>query len=415
MRRFSFLLAAIAIAGAGCVNGSEEASTTTTAATTTTMAPSPVDDRLVILAADATVVVLDDTLEEITSIAPPEGSRYRQPIWFDTETIVFSEELADGSGALIAADATTGAISWRVELSSSPFYFDQSPDGSATTSLRNNNAEGGLIAELVSRDGEVTPLNDRSPFYSAWSPDGSALATHVGQQTLAVVEDGVVEAISDSTGSFQAPSWTPDGLFTLRSSEQSQTLAVWDGSAFTDLARVAGPVQFVASGDRVAIQSTSADGTTGIAAAFRAQVVPRVPGGRLVVFDTSSGSFATVSERFAPFFQWDPTGERLLYAAFDEQPSVDVTWAIWEGGEATEYGPFTPQPEWFGEVVPFFDQYAHSLSYWSASGDAFAYPTLGDAGPIVKVQPTDGSATSTVDDAVWVSWSPPIGQVVLLP
>lgn len=408
MRAFFLTIAALSILAAGCMNQSEETTTSTVPpSTTTTVAPTPVDDRLVVLTTDARVVVLDSALQELSSMAPPEGSRYRQPIWFDSETVLFSEELADGSGALIAADATTGAIAWRAEMSSSPFYFDQSPDGSATTSLRNNNAEGGLIAELVTRGGDVSPISNRSPFYSAWSPDGSALATHAGQQTLSVIEDGATEVILESTGSYQAPSWTPDGLFTLRSNDQTQTLAIWDDSAFADLARIVGPVQFVASGDRVAIQSTSADEPTGIAASVRAQVVPKIPGGRLVVFDASASSFATVAERFAPFFQWDPTGERLLYAAFAEPPSVDVAWAIWEDGEATEYGPFTPQPEWFGEVVPFFDQYAHSLSYWSASGDAFAYPTVGGAGPIVKVQPTDGSATLTVDDAVWVSWSPP--------
>lgn len=408
MRPVVLTIAALSIFAAGCIDQSKETTTSTMPpSTTTTVAPTPADDRLVILTTDATVVVLDDTLGELSSMTPPQGSRYRQPIWFDTDTILFSEELADGSGALIAADAATGAISWRVKLPSSPFYFDQSPDGSATTTLRNNNAEGGLIAELFTRDGDVSPISDRSPFYSAWSPDGSALATHAGQQTLSVIEDGATDVILDSTGSFQAPSWTPNGLFTLRSTDQAQTLALWDDSEFADLARIVGPVQFVASGDRVAIQSTSVDETTGIAATFRAQVVPKIPGGRLVVFDASAGSFATVAERFAPFFQWDPTGERLLYAAFAERPSVDVAWAIWEGGEANEYGPFTPQPEWFGEVVPFFDQYAHSLSYWSASGDAFAYPAVGDDGPIVKVQPTDGSATSTVDDAVWVSWSPP--------
>lgn len=411
MRPFRLVLAVLAVVAAGCVNQSEEASTTTTSPTTvstaTTVAPIPVDDRLVILTSDAKVVVLDDTLREIASIAPPEGSAYRQPIWFDSTTIVFSEVLVDGSGALIAADAANGAIVWRVEMSSSPFYFDPSPDGSATTSLRNNIVEGGLIAELITRDGDVSPLSDRSPFYSAWSPDSSALATHSGQQTLSVLEGGATEVIADSTGSFQAPSWTPRGLFTLRSTDQSQTFTVWDGSAFTDLARIAGPVQFVANGDLVAIQSAQDDESTAIAAAFRAQVLPKIPGGQLGVFDAASGSFETVADRPAPFFQWDPAGDRLLVAAFAERPSTDLAWEVWEDGTSTEYLPFRPQPGWLAELMPFFDQYADSLSLWSASGRAFAYPTVGDAGPVVLVQPADGSATSTIDDAMWISWSPP--------
>jgi len=312
----------------------------------------------------------------------------------------------DGTGALIAADAASGSVAWRTEMSSSPFYFSPSPDGSITTSLRNNIEEGGLIVELVTRDGEVDPLSDQSPFYSAWSPDGSTLSTHTGQETLSVIDGVATEVISDSTGSFQAPSWTSSGLFALRATNQSQTLAVWDGAGFTDLARIGGTAQFAAAGERVAIQSASDEEPTGIAAAFRAQVVPRIPAGRLVVFDTASASFQEVSPRFSAFFQWDPSGDRLLYAAFEEGPSPGLAWRVWENGASESFLPFSPQPGWFGEVVPFFDQYAQSLSLWSASGDVFAYPSGSDAGPIVVVQPIDGSPTSEIEDAIWVSWRP---------
>lgn len=407
MRPISFVLAGLAVVGAGCTTASNETSTTTTPSTTTTVAPAPVQDRLVILTADTTLVVLDADLREIASIAPPEGSSYRQPIWLDTETLLFSEVMTDGTGALIAADAASGTVAWRTEMSSSPFYFSPSPDGSTTTSLRNNNAEGGLIAELVTRDGEVSPLSNRSPFYSAWSPDGSTLSTHTGQETLSIIDGVATEVISDSTGSFQAPSWTSKGLFTLLATAESQTLAVWDGAEFTDLARIGGNVQFAASGGRVAIQSASDEEPTGIAAAFRAQVVPRIPAGSLVVFDTASVSFEEVSSRFSPFFQWDPAGDRLLYAAFDEGRSPGLTWQVWENGTSETFLPFSPQSGWFSEVVPFFDQYAQSLSLWSASGNAFAYPTAGDAGPIVVVQPIGGSPTNEIEDAIWVSWRPP--------
>jgi hypothetical protein len=405
MRPITFVLVGLAFVGAACATATDGTSTTTTPSTTT-VAPAPAEDRLAILRADTTVVVLDRDLQEIASIAPPEGSSYRQPIWLDTETLLFSEVMTDGTGALIAADAATGTVAWRTERSSSPFYFSPSPDGSATTSLRNNTAEGGLIAELVTRNGEVSPLSDRSPFYSAWSPDGSSLSTHTGQRTLSVMEGEATEVILGSTGSFRAPSWTSSGLFALRTTDQSQTLAVWDGADFTDLARISGTAQFAAGGSRLAIQSEAEDDPTGIAVAFHAQVIPRIPAGRLIVFDTASASFEEVSPRLSPFFQWDPAGDRLLYAAFDEGPSLGLTWQVWENGTSEAFLPFSPQSGWFSEVVPFFDQYAQSLSLWSASGDAFAYPTAGDAGPIVVVQPIGASPVNEIEDAIWVSWRP---------
>lgn len=102
------MLAAIALASTGCVSEAETpSSTTTTPSTTTTLAAVPADDQLVILTTDTKVVILDSDLEEVASIAPPEGSSYRQPIWLDADTILFAEVLVDGTGAV--APETMGA------------------------------------------------------------------------------------------------------------------------------------------------------------------------------------------------------------------------------------------------------------------------------------------------------------------
>ena len=107
-----------------------------------------------------------------------------------------------------------------------------------------------------------------------------------------------------------------------------------------------------------------------------------------------------------PLFQWNPAGDRLLYASFDDGSSLDLAWHVWEDGQVTDYAAFEAQPRWFRDLVPFFDQYDQSVSFWSPSGDAFAYPSIEDGDRVVVVQPVDGSDRTIIERATWVSWEP---------
>lgn len=406
-RRLGVLIV-LAVMASAC--GPARDATPDTVPSTSTTQPSvsdEVDGRLVVATGSGAVAVFDGDLVEVQRITPTDGTTFRQPAWLDGESVVFSElSSTGGQAALTSAMVRDGSIRWRAELDTVPFYYLPAPQGApaATTSLRNN-PQGGLTAELIGTDGAVEQLSDRSPFYSSWAPDGSALAIHENQARLSIVEGGSMTTIAEPSGAFQAPAWTETGLVVLHATTRGQALSVWDGSAFEDLAIVEGPVRFSATGRRIAIQSAQVADGQSVEAGLRAQSLPEIPGGRLVVVDMESGSISTVSNRLVPLFEWSPDGSRLLYASFGESGSSEISWHIWDEQFTVDLSVFAVQPEWFQAVVPFFDQYVQSVSMWSPTGDRIAYPAVVDGANVVVVEMVDGSGAATIPDAVWASWS----------
>jgi hypothetical protein len=364
-------------------------------------------DRIVVSTITGAIAVYGVTGEEISRIDPPEGHFYRQPTWLNSDTVVFSDVSDIGDHALVAADAMNADVAWRAEMETSPFYFSPAPSGgpSATTALRNNPTGGGLIAELVDHSGIVSMLSEESPFYTSWSPSGDALAVHIVGQHLDVYRDGETELLLTETGLFQTPAWVEKGLVTLRTVSDVQRLAIWDEGSFTDIAEVVGPAGFVASGDLVAIQATERPDAGSIAAALRTQAIPTIPGGKLVVIDLASTEIQTVSSELALVYQWNPAGTSLVYATLADSRG-SLVWNVWTDGQSVEKEPFALQPGWFSNLVPFFDQYAQSVQFWSSSGDYLGYPAVVGTDPVVVIEPLDGAESVIIPDSIWSAWAP---------
>lgn len=411
VRRIAPLLLVLAFALVACVSGSDEDPTTTVTAdidTTTTLEPVDVEERLLIASVGGGIRVVDGDGEPIVAFDPEQGDAYRQPVWTsDGGVLAAFTSVTDGHG-IDAFDPETGGRVWRASTATPPFYILPAPEGApqATTSLRNAADGGGLVAELIDRSGSVTGLATVSPFYASWAPDGSALAIHREGSAVDVRRNGTTETIAAPSGAFQAPVWTDDGIVLLRSVGDDQVLSVWDGGRFDDILTVEGPARFSAVAGRVAIQSIADESSSGVQAALRTQGTPALPGGRLVVIDLATGDLATVSSVLTPMFQWDPTGNRLLFATFESDASLEFRWNVWQDGAITEGPTWSAQPVWFRDVVPFFDQYVQSLSLWSPDGSSYAYPEIVDARPVVTIQSLDGPEPVTIEDATWVSWAP---------
>jgi len=407
MPRLVIVIALFAVLGSACQPLPASDSTTSDATSNTSSLSTLGDDRIVVSTITGAIAVYGFTGDEISRIDPPDGHFYRQPTWLDVETVMFSDVSDDGDHALVAADAESADVVWRVEMETSPFYFSPSPSGGeyATTSLRNDPTGGGLIAELIDHSGTVSMLSQESPFYTSWSPSGNALAVHIAGQHLDVHRDGETELLLTETGLYQTPVWVESGLVTLRTVSDVQRLAIWNEGSFTDIAEVAGPVGFVASDGLVAIQATERPDAGSIAAALRTQAMPTIPGGKLVVIDLVSTEIQTVSSELALVFQWDPTGTSLLYATLADSRG-SLVWNVWTDGQSVEKEPFALQPGWFSNLVPFFDQYAQSIQFWSSSGEYLGYPAVVGTDPVVVIEPLDGAESVIVPDAIWSAWAP---------
>ena len=407
MRTTASILVAVVLAACSPSGTGVESTTTEDLAATTTTTTAPTADRFVTTTPGGAVVVHPGVGKEPIRIDQPTGSVSRQPVWLADGSVLFATVDPAGASRLVAVDADDGSTQWDAEFGSRPFYYLPAPTGApvATTSLRNDPGGAGLIAELVGRDGSVEPLSTSSPFYATWSPDGSTLATHVEQSRLSIRDATGTRVISDPTATFQAPAWVADGLVTLRTTASGQVLSVWSDDSFEDVASVDGSVRFVVGGGKAAIQSIPTDDDPdGVQAALPVQELPLIPSGRLSIVDLATGSIEPITDVLTPLFQWDPTGSRLLYATFDTGTTLDLTWHLWSEGQIDDFSSFLAQPQWFRDVVPFFDQYDQSVSLWSASGASFAYPAVVDGAPVVVVQPTSGEPPTTVENATWVAW-----------
>lgn len=402
-RKFIFG-AAIALVAAACTTSSTQSTTTTTSdSTSTTEATEDPSSRLVILDPEGTIRIVSDLGEEIDTIAPTEGFRFTQPIWTTSETIL-ATELSPTENYVTATEAG-GEQLWRTEFTTPPFYYIASPGDAAPTvlSLRNNDAAPGLIAESIDSEGAVTPIGDESPFYVSWDPRGGRFATHIGGARVDIDSDPP-ETILETTAMFQAPIWLDDGLAVLRTSGSMIFLSLWDGDSFSDLGMVRGAARFVGQGSRIAIQTGAGIDTGGVQAL--AQAIPTLPAGTLTVIDTDTGTFTSVTSESSAIFQWDPSGTRLLYATLTVEPAPALVWHVWEDGKTIDFEPFTPDPTWFQTIVPFFDQYAQSVSMWSPDGSSFAYPAIVDDAPSILVQNLTGSQAKVIAEGSWAAWAP---------
>ncbi len=266
------------------------------------------------------------------------------------------------------------------------FYLYPSPCGRRLSHL----SPGPLGLELAVSDvytGELQVIERGQPLFWAWSADATRIAVHVGDRVLIVpVDGGAPTVITETAGSFVAPWWTPEG----------SVLYVEEGRI-----RSYGP-------DGVVID-LPVDAQTGRFApdpdGRRIAVVERVDGvPSLVVVDLLTGDRHVVveAERTAAFF-WSPDGRRLAVLVLAGRR--EFCWVVTDGVDTVRLSPFRPGTAWLREVLPFFEQYAHSHAVWSPDGMALVAPALdADGSTEAIVQHASGAGTPTHLAGARLAW-----------
>jgi TolB protein len=347
------------------------------------------------------IVVMETDGSERIAITEDPGNFYFQPVWSpDASQLAFS--LIGASPAILVAEAD-GTASYSSSTETFPFYFSWS-SRSDLALLRNNGQ--GLTLDLMSaaEDSLETPrqIESGQPLYFSWKPDGSRVVTHVGLDRLELNDFDSADALGPRPGSFQSPSWTEDGIIAVEQGLRDQRLVVVRNGETTPVATVLGPTTLVATSDgsRIAVQSVS-DSSNGLSVLY--QSLPILPSNRVVVVNPTDGSHVTAAEGPALAYFWSADGEQLLI--LDIVPGPLARWSVWTDEGTREIVRFEPDPSFLRELVPFFDQYAQSISLWAPDGSAFAFPGTieGDSG--IWVQTIDGEL-DLVSSGSWVSWSP---------
>ena len=241
--------------------------------------------------------------------------------------------------------------------------------------------------------------------YYSWSPDGRNVATHIGAERLesARIEEAGGGSLGVEPGMFQAPRWTDRGIFAVEQGLRDQRLVVItpDGAS-TAVATLPGPTTFVATdaGDKVAVQSVAA-GVNGLSASL--QSLPNISANRLVVVNLDEEQQTPITDDPVLAYFWSPTGDRLLILDVVEGPLA--RWSVWSEGDIEEIVRFDPEPSFMTQMVPFFDQYAQSLSLWAPDGSEFVFPGTVDGERGIWVADLEGGI-KRVGFGTWVSWSP---------
>lgn len=365
-----------------------------------------VTGQLVVVDGSGNVAVVAPDGSETVAVTSDSdsGATYSQPIWDPTARFVsFARQSTVDGFAMVTYEAAARS-STQTGTAANPFYAFWSPDGSRLAYLSATQERGLALDVLDVETGATQRIDTGQPFYFSWSGDGSQLAVHVGRDRMEILGfDGSSQAL-DTPGAFQAPQWTDQGIVHVVRRGDAQTLVLTQDENSTVLAQVVGSAIFGMNrdGTMIAIQVFLPD-DRGLSVA--AQPAPLLPSNRLVVLDIATGEIATVFNELTASFFWDPTGRRLLVLSLGDEPGM-LLWSVWAEGETSEIVQFVPSAVFLGTYLPFFDQYAQSMTLWAPDGSAFAFPGSVNSEAGIWVQTVDGTAPTLVSDGVWVSWSP---------
>ena len=141
-------------------------------------------------------------------------------------------------------------------------------------------------------------------------------------------------------------------------------------------------------GQRIAYRLDAADGTQA----------------GMFVQDLDGGAPVRVTKEDTVAFFWSPAGDQLLLLTGDPG-DPPLQWHVWRGRERFEGDPFLPSPTFLRDYLPFFDQYAQTITPWAPDGSAFAYAGLHDGRAGIWVQPLDGERR-LIGGGAFVTWAP---------
>lgn len=367
------------------------------------------ENRLVVIDADGNLATIrPDGSDPIALTAGGGDIRYIQPTWSpDGRRVAWSEVNIGGDApeATLVTSGFDGTGRTEAPTAVTAFYLSWDPTSSRVAYLGATGTalEMGVV-DIDEGGGEATPLDSGQPFYLSWAPGGDRLLVHVGTDRLERIGlDGSVTSLADRPGSFQAPVWSGDGeslVYALRR-KASQRLVASDpnGDGRRNLVEFDGIIRFVLSAD---------------SARLAYQILGNQPGDpgfqALSVIDLETGETETVTRLPVIAFFWSPAGDRLLLlvAETDEAGEVWFRWQVWDEDGTLTTDRFRPSLTFGRDYLPFFDQYAQSMSLWAPDGSAFAYAGVDEAGRagVFVQQASPDTPPALVSPGVFAAWSP---------
>jgi Tol biopolymer transport system component len=321
-----------------------------------------------------------------------------------------------------------------VEAYSSPeylIYYYWSPD-SRHLSFLSDTSGSNLALKIISPEGgEPEILDVGQPYYWSWAPDSHSILAHVGDNTpgfpshlsvLQLAENVTEEGLAIKPTNFKAPAYSPDGKQVLVAGETEKgnsALLLADSNAADQqpktITEYAGNIAFTWSPNGKSIAYIASGETS----------APLLLGKLIIVDPTGKQAPIELEDELAHAFFWSPDSKSIAYftpylrpqptaePGADSSPSQAQSEIVWslsvldvKSGKSHLVATFSP-PERFLQILPFFDQYRHSVTIWSPdSKNLVVSAYLQDGSPGIFVVAASGNLEPRFLAEGWVGfWS----------
>ncbi len=388
-----------------------------------------------------------------TDAANSNTVAYMFPTWSrDSRRIAFVQFTGDQnahSGALLLEPATGGTpTTVYTSTQQLPFYLYWSPNSQRIGFLAQDDTSTSLV--LGSTDGKAT--NDKvdtgSSVFWDWAPDSRSILMHTGgskrdsqDAQLALVQEGQKpQQISSQPGDFQAPQFAPNGskmLYASTSNSDQDALYLADarGGNPRAILNYTGTLAFAWSpdGKKIASLSTPADSDVPV-------------NGAIFISDADGKNRQPLIKENALGFYWSPDSKQLAYLTIEtggpsgscaplcpaspsqvlaqrmhgaraglalaapqrQSANLRLQWHIVSvaDGKSHMVVSFTPTDH-FVALVPFFDQYARSLTFWSPDSQHLVYTQVESdgSGSVWVADVAGGTQPRRIGDGTLAVWS----------
>jgi Tol biopolymer transport system component len=360
-------------------------------------------DRIAYIDNDQNIQITDPRGEQrlaLTSDASRAAGRlYTYPTWSpNSQQIAFVGLVASRTRreaslytAPIAGGTRTTVFESALQF---PFYVYWAPDNQRIGFL--TQGDDGLALMLGQADGKTPArrLETGSPFYWAWSPDSQSMLLHTGgsrresrEARLALLrwQDSKVQTLTRAPGEFEAPHYSPDGkaiLYAGTTATRDDALYLADAQDTNAraIATYRGQIAFAWSpdGKKIAWLPTSENS-------------PLVNEGPIFLSDANGENQRKLVDEDVLAFFWSPDSNQIAYITVllpgenqgrtpglarpsAQSISFRLRWRLVDvnNGNARTLVTFVPTEAFVG-VLPYFDQYARSLTFWSPDSQRLVY------------------------------------------
>jgi Tol biopolymer transport system component len=399
-------------------------------------------DRIAYIDNEQNVQTVDPQGEKriaITSDASAASPRaYAFPTWSpDSQHIAFiglSGNRDQHTGGLYASPTNGGNRTTIYESQTEiPFYLYWSPDSQQLSFLVQSGDELALMLGHIDGKSTVRKLDAGVPFYWSWAPDSQSILMHVGgsqrdssdaRVTVLRLQNANAQTLKRSPGEFEAPHYSPDGKAILYAGitdndDDALYLADGQGNNARAIANYRGQIAFAWSpdGKKIAWLPTALD----------SQLINEGP---IFVSDSAGKNARQLIDENAIAFYWSPDSKQIAYlvlvtsenqdSQFDHSRRADLAvplaqsaalrlrWRLVnvDDGKARTLVTFVPTDD-FIAVLPYFDQYARSITFWSPDSKHFVY-TQGESdteGSVWVADVTGNATPRRIGDGTLAVWS----------